>query len=569
MKPNNIIGDRGTGVIKYEGVQGDFASLSTRIFDLYNAVNPLLEFWYYHDTSTSITDNSFMDLYVVADGVDNHEMRIRKGQRAGVVHGWNYYSLPLNNYTQSHCVLIRFDAMTQFVGGASRQFMDRIIIDAYKNVALTELIVPTLEACDFNNKEIKVVMYNTSSLGVNFLEKNTSINLRINSQDYTVAKNSGYLLPYTSDTIVMTTAFNFVPGQTYDIRAWIADPIDDTPWDDTTSRFSIFIDTDIEIVLTPTTNATAHANCVRAGYEIYQEYTLYNNSKNFDLYDVPVRIEVNDGDGNTQDVFYDTVAFLPKDDFVVRTLSEAYFAPEAVYGYNVVAYAELDCDYIKSNNNNIAITECVDMNDISVLEITSPNSTVCDTIGDAMSLEVKLQSASPYDFMPQDVVVHAIITAGANVQTLTGNVTLQPEAPTTYKFTNTYTVPDASNYTIKVFITNVDQYPINDTLSEVTRCAVKSDNGVPTINNSGFVLGQNIPNPAKENTRIEYDLPEDGQVIFTIYTITGQALFVEKRDAVSGKNEIEFNTENLANGVYYYAMEYKGERLVKKMTIRK
>ena len=80
---------------------------------------------------------------------------------------------------------------------------------------------------------------------------------------------------------------------------------------------------------------------------------------------------------------------------------------------------------------------------------------------------------------------------------------------------------------------------------------------------------QNIPNPAQDNTLITYHIPEDGQVIFTVYSITGQTLHIEKQDARSGKNNIEFNTISLANGIYYYSMEYKGERLVKKITIRK
>ena len=139
---------------------------------------------------------------------------------------------------------------------------------------------------------------------------------------------------------------------------------------------------------------------------------------------------------------------------------------------------------------------------------------------------------------------------------------------TKHKFATPYEVPNAQNYTITVFVADSkDVNHKNDTI-RTDRCA-KEGEGIPNFDRTNFALGQNIPNPAKENTRIAYSLPEDGQVVFTVYTITGQALFVEKREAVSGKNEIEFNTQNLANGVYYYAMEYKGERLVKKMTIRK
>jgi hypothetical protein len=111
----------------------------------------------------------------------------------------------------------------------------------------------------------------------------------------------------------------------------------------------------------------------------------------------------------------------------------------------------------------------------------------------------------------------------------------------------------------------MDHYPSDDTL----RAARNTNNRIVDRTGSGFALGQNIPNPAKDNTRIEYSIPNDGQVIFTVYTIMGQTLHIENKEAYSGKNELEYNTINLSNGIYYYSMEYKGERLVKKMIIRK
>jgi hypothetical protein len=137
-------------------------------------------------------------------------------------------------------------------------------------------------------------------------------------------------------------------------------------------------------------------------------------------------------------------------------------------------------------------------------------------------------------------------------------------ADTNYKFPTKDVVPTEDYYTIKVFIDSVDKYLSNDTVIEYCY-----NDGIIVLANARFILGQNIPNPAKDNTRIDYSIPTDGQVIFTVYTVTGQALHIEKRDSYSGDNHIEFNTINLASGVYYYSMEYKGERLVKKMTIRK
>jgi len=36
-----------------------------------------------------------------------------------------------------------------------------------------------------------------------------------------------------------------------------------------------------------------------------------------------------------------------------------------------------------------------------------------------------------------------------------------------------------------------------------------------------------------------------------------------------GNHELLFQTDKLANGIYYYSMEYQGEVIIKKMTIQK
>jgi hypothetical protein len=241
------------------------------------------------------------------------------------------------------------------------------------------------------------------------------------------------------------------------------------------------------------------------------------------------------------------------------TFSKPYKVPAEEELYNVVVIAELNCD-VNPGDNISNIAECVDLNDIELLEIITPSGQQPDNVGDAIILTVKLKNNSPFDPFT-GIRINAVVD---NVPLTTGVVDLIAGEDIVYSFP-AYTVPAVSEYTIKVFVDRVDIYPHNDTLTTKRQ----TNNGIPNLSNTEFALGQNIPNPAKENTRIEYNIPEDGQVIFTVYTITGQTLYIEKRDANSGRNNIEFNTINLTNGIYYYSMEYKGERLVKKMTIRK
>jgi hypothetical protein len=244
----------------------------------------------------------------------------------------------------------------------------------------------------------------------------------------------------------------------------------------------------------------------------------------------------------------------------------AYTVP-AVENYTITVFIN-NIDRFPHNDTLPPVTRLTNVgDDISLVALINPDSdSPYDNVGDAVYLEVKLENHC-LDKIYDTVVINAQISSTGNQDiSWSETITNVAKGSLDYQFTSPYTVPSASEYQIKVFINNLDNYPSNDTLATVTR---KTDLKINNYSSTSFSLGQNIPNPANNNTRIEYSIPNDGQVIFSVYSITGQTLHIEKRDAYSGKNDIEFNTSNLANGIYYYSMEYNGERLVKKMTIRK
>ncbi|MDR2410404.1 MAG: T9SS type A sorting domain-containing protein, partial [Bacteroidales bacterium] len=78
---------------------------------------------------------------------------------------------------------------------------------------------------------------------------------------------------------------------------------------------------------------------------------------------------------------------------------------------------------------------------------------------------------------------------------------------------------------------------------------------------------QNIPNPANNSTRIDYSVPDAGEVVFHVHSITGQLLYSKTIETERGTNSIELNTSTFAAGVYFYSMEYKGQRLVRQLII--
>lgn len=90
-----------------------------------------------------------------------------------------------------------------------------------------------------------------------------------------------------------------------------------------------------------------------------------------------------------------------------------------------------------------------------------------------------------------------------------------------------------------------------------------------SLNQNGFYLGQNIPNPANYSTEIPFYLPRAGQVSFVMSNLLGQPVYEEHSQKPSGIGAIQLDLADLSKGVYYYWMVYEGNRISKKMIISK
>lgn len=96
---------------------------------------------------------------------------------------------------------------------------------------------------------------------------------------------------------------------------------------------------------------------------------------------------------------------------------------------------------------------------------------------------------------------------------------------------------------------------LNDTLS------------VRKLLSENWQLGQNIPNPATGRTLVPVMLPESGTVRLQIYSAEGRLLYRGEHVMLSGRNLLTIETDGYAAGVYYYSVEYRGERKVRKMIV--
>jgi len=153
-------------------------------------------------------------------------------------------------------------------------------------------------------------------------------------------------------------------------------------------------------------------------------------------------------------------------------------------------------------------------------------------------------------------------------ETWTGS--LSPGDSTDYTFLTSYnTTLLIGNYNLCSYtMLASDGYHVNDTSCN-NIINVICPTGIEEYDSRSFWLGQNIPNPANGITTISYNVPKTGKVHFMMLNLVGELVYEERGNVSSGLQRVELDVSNMPSGVYYYAVEYKGKRLVKKMIISK
>ena len=83
------------------------------------------------------------------------------------------------------------------------------------------------------------------------------------------------------------------------------------------------------------------------------------------------------------------------------------------------------------------------------------------------------------------------------------------------------------------------------------------------------MLEQNYPNPFDNSTRIDFYIPESGQVRFFVMDAYGRLVYQKFEEFGSGSNSVVFAQEGLATGVYYYGIQMGEDQLMRKMVYKK
>jgi len=85
---------------------------------------------------------------------------------------------------------------------------------------------------------------------------------------------------------------------------------------------------------------------------------------------------------------------------------------------------------------------------------------------------------------------------------------------------------------------------------------------------NGLTINQNMPNPANGSTTITYSLAQNSDVLFNVTDVTGQVVYTENvANQSAGLHNLELNTANLANGMYFYNFTVNGQVITRKLVV--
>ncbi len=126
-------------------------------------------------------------------------------------------------------------------------------------------------------------------------------------------------------------------------------------------------------------------------------------------------------------------------------------------------------------------------------------------------------------------------------------------------------------YRIKAITPASESEYSNDAKANVITDVKQLISQVPFV----FKLSQNYPNPFNALTIINYQLPQPGNVILTIYNATGQKIIklIDEDKGIGNHkvtwNALDSNGKFVSSGIYFYKIEVTGENKSKFINIKK
>ena len=148
------------------------------------------------------------------------------------------------------------------------------------------------------------------------------------------------------------------------------------------------------------------------------------------------------------------------------------------------------------------------------------------------------------------------------IETWTG--VLNPGDSVDYSFIQSYS---PVNYAGNVTVCSYTLYSFDTDNQNDTLCEIKIFTGINENDKDAFWLGQNIPNPCESTTMIDFYIPKSDEVKFEVLNSMGELIHTTQFCLINGKHMIELKVSNYPPGMYFYSLEFNGNRITRKMVI--
>ena len=556
----------GTGSLLFRSSEGR-GSISQALFSsvrLQGTYRPQLYFWYAHDNANPNMRDQ-MDVRISQDGGVTFKT-IYTTYRYDAKYSnptWVRHQVDLSKYNTGSCIVLAFTAYSY---GGGDQTIDQVKIVAMQDMQLTVEVPSDTDfyACNLTGHTLTAYLENLTSQEVPF-EAGDSITVLMSGASNFVYKKAlvGRLEDYEIDTLKLGP-IDYSAGGKFDVTVYVTSVDSNTAND--TVRFSLDLNPDIAVTGYDPIPYTEPGDTVQVGI------TLKNTGNLTIVSPFEVRVVVN-GEDTVRDVVSQV---LEPGKTLYHRFSQGIIVPMTTSDqpfYLLDVCALLSCD-AHSENDSLQIIGNVNIVDNGILSIITPANGQCAMGGEMAKVEVRLFNNGNVDNADSVMLTAVIDSAGVACATLTENIApMYFGENRNYTFKQQYRVPRLSvngaqaTYKVTVYMGALDgDIDLTNDTASVEAC-VKGGVGIEEVVADRWSVGQSVPNPAMELTRIPYSIPEGGALTLRIMGMNGQVLYREEIVAEAGSGDIRVNLSDFAAGVYYYSVEYRGERIVKKMNV--
>jgi len=226
--------------------------------------------------------------------------------------------------------------------------------------------------------------------------------------------------------------------------------------------------------------------------------------------------------------------------------------------YTICAYTSLPNDMQVYNDTTCAtIVATPAARDAGITTVIAPSGQA--SIGKPTTVKVNIKNfgTDTLKSVPVEYLINSLSHAN---EVYTGLI--NPGDSVDYTFTTTY-VSAGGVYAVcgRTNLTN-DADNSND-----QSCVTVVGTSIDQANGDGFMVSQNKPNPAKNNTTIEFHIPKTGKVQFKLVNMMGAVLQEHEQNYSTGDHKMTVETQSLETGVYYYSLSFDGQIKTYKMII--